>query len=318
LKTPAALRKLSAPGLACVVVLGLWAFWLEPASLHNANYEISLPAWPAACDGIRVAVLADLHVGSPFNGVDKLEKIVDLTLAAKPDLILLVGDYIIDGVLGGKFIQPEIVVRVLGRLAAPLGVFAVLGNHDRWHNAREIENAFQTIGIPVLEDASMVVVSGQCRFSLVGLSDFWTGSRRYGAVLSKLPHGAPILAFTHNPDVFPLIPRSVNLTFAGHTHGGQVYFPVLGRLMVPSRYSQRFAAGHIVEEGRHLFVSPGLGTSILPVRFLVPPEVSVVTIRSIDLRRSGKTQTVGYATEHVEYNKSSQAVRFDLFTISLW
>jgi predicted MPP superfamily phosphohydrolase len=284
LKTPGLLRKLSAPGLACVVVLGLWAFWLEPASLHNANYEISLPAWPAACDGIRVAVLADLHVGSPFNGIDKLERIVDLTLTAKPDLILLVGDYVIHGVLGGKFIQPEIVVRVLGRLAAPLGVFAVLGNHDRWHNTREIENAFETVGIPVLEDAAVTVVSGQCKFSLVGLSDFWTGPREYGAVFAKLPRGAPALAFTHNPDVFPMIPQTVNLTFAGHTHGGQVYFPVLGSLIVPSRYGQRYAAGHIVEEGRHLFVSPGLGTSILPVRFLVPPEVSVVTIRSADSR----------------------------------
>jgi uncharacterized protein len=274
------LRKLFAPALVCVVVLGLWAFWLEPASLHNANYEISPPAWPESCDGIRVAVLADLHIGSPFNGIDKLERIVDLTLAAKPDLILLVGDYVIDGVLGGKFVEPQTVVRGLGRLAAPLGVFAVLGNHDRWHHTEEIENAFETMGIRLLEDAAVVVVWRQCRFSLVGLSDFWTGPREYGAVFAKLPRGAPTVAFTHNPDVFPMIPQTVNLTFAGHTHGGQVYFPVLGRLIVPSGYSQRYAAGHIVEEGRHLFVSPGLGTSILPVRFLVPPEVSVVTVRS--------------------------------------
>jgi predicted MPP superfamily phosphohydrolase len=289
MKAAAISRIVSGLCLICVVVLGLWAFWLEPASLHNENHEISLPSWPAACDRIRVAVLADLHVGSPFNGIDKLERIVDLTLAAKPDLILLVGDYVIHKVVGGKFIQPEIVVRVLGRLAAPLGVFAVLGNHDRWHNTREIENAFETVGIPVLEDTAVAVISGQCRFSLVGLSDFWTGPREYGAVFAKLPRGAPALAFTHNPDVFPIIPRSVNLTFAGHTHGGQVYFPVLGRLIVPSRYGQRYASGHIVEEGRHLFVSPGLGTSILPVRFLVPPEVSVVTIRSADSRRGERS-----------------------------
>lgn len=289
MKTLALLRKLSAPGLVCVVTFGVWAFWLEPASLHNANYEISPPAWPAACDGIRVAVLADLHVGSPFNGIDKLERIVDLTLAAKPDLILLLGDYVIDGVVGGKFVQPEIVVRGLGRLAAPLGVFAVLGNHDRRHRTKESENAFERMGIQLLEDAAVPVVWRQCRFSLVGLSDFWTGPHRYGAVLSKLPGHDPALAFTHNPDVFPIIPRSVNLTFAGHTHGGQVYFPILGRLIVPSRYSQRYAAGHIVEEGRHLFVSPGLGTSIIPVRFLVPPEISLVTIRSADLRPSEKT-----------------------------
>jgi uncharacterized protein len=242
-----------------------------------------------ACDGIRVAVLADLHVGSPYNGVDKLERIVDLTLAAKPDLILLVGDYVIHGVLGGKFVEPEIIVKGLSRLSAPLGVFAVLGNHDRWHNTRRFENAFETVGIPVLEDAVVTVISGQCTFSLVGLSDFWSGPRDYGAALSRLPRGVPALAFTHNPDIFPLLPESVNLTFAGHTHGGQVYIPILGRLIVPSRYGQRYAAGHIVKDGLNLFVSPGLGTSILPVRFLVPPEISVVTLRSTDRRRGRRT-----------------------------
>jgi uncharacterized protein len=266
----------------CVLSLGLWAFWLEPASLHNRDYEVSLPSWPAACDGIRVAVLADLHVGSPYNGLDKLARIVDTTLAAKPDLILLAGDYVIDGVIGGKFVAPKTMTESLHRLAAPLGVFAILGNHDRWNNTRqvEIENTLETAGITILEDAAVAVVSRQCRFSLVGLSDFWTGPRKYGSVLAKLPRGAPIVAFTHNPDIFPLLPESVNLTFAGHTHGGQVYIPILGRLIVPSRYGQLYAAGHIMKDGRHLFVSPGLGTSILPVRFLVPPEVSVVTIRS--------------------------------------
>jgi uncharacterized protein len=268
----------------CVLAfgLGLWAFWLEPASLHNRNYEISLPSWPVACDGIRVAVLADLHVGSPFNGLEKLEQIVDLTLAAKPDLILLVGDYVVDGVIGGKSVAPKTMSESLRRLAAPLGVFAVLGNHDRWHDTRqiEIENMLETAGITILEDAAVAAVSGQCQFSLVGLSDFWTGPRKYRSALAKLPRDAPAVAFTHNPDLFPLLPERVNLTFAGHTHGGQVYIPMLGRLIVPSRYGQLYAAGHIMKDGRHLFVSPGLGTSILPVRFLVPPEVSVVIIRS--------------------------------------
>jgi uncharacterized protein len=264
----------------CTLSLGIWAFWLEPASLHNRDYEVSLPSWPAACGGIRVAVLADLHVGSPYNGVDKLDQIVDLTLAAKPDLILLAGDYVIHGVLGGKFVEPEIVAKGLSRLSAPLGVFAVLGNHDRWHNTRQFENAFKTVRIPVLEDTVVTVVSGQCKFSLLGLSDFWSGPREYSTAFRKLPPGAPVLAFTHNPDVLPFVPDRVSLTFAGHTHGGQVYLPILGRLIVPSTYGQRYAAGYIVEQGRHLFVSPGLGTSILPVRFLVPPEVSVVTIRS--------------------------------------
>lgn len=278
-------KKLALPISLAVLLFGGWAFWLEPASLKNENHEIILSSWPASCDGIRIAVLADLHVGSPYNGVDKLKRIVDLTLAAKPDLILLAGDYVVHGVPGGKFVQPEAITQGLSRLSAPLGVFAVLGNHDHWYNARQIENAFARVGIPVLEDVAVAAVSGQCSFWIVGLSDFWEGAHEYKAAFAQLPPRAPAIAFTHNPDVFPFVPDRVSLTFAGHTHGGQVYLPIFGRLIVPSIYGQRYAIGHIVEQGRHLFVSPGLGTSILPVRFLVPPEVSVVTMRSAASRR---------------------------------
>ena len=96
------------------------------------------------------------------------------------------------------------------------------------------------------------------------------------AALAAVPDEAPVLVFTHNPDLFPEIPERVSLTIAGHTHGGQVYLPGIGRPIVPSRYGERFAIGHVVERGRHLFVSSGLGTSILPVRFLVPPEVAAI------------------------------------------
>src|SRR5688572_17742054 len=125
-------RKILALGSLCVLGLGLWAFWLEPASLYNENHLIHLPNWPEPCDGLRVAVLADLHVGSPFNGLEKLDRIVDITLNARPDLILLAGDYVIHGVLGGARVAPEEIAKGLRRLAAPLGVFAVLGNHDWW------------------------------------------------------------------------------------------------------------------------------------------------------------------------------------------
>ena len=260
--------------------LGLWAFWLEPASLNNEDHELTLPGWPKSCDRLRVAVLADLHVGSPFNGIDKLEQIVDLTLKAKPDLILLAGDYVIHGVVGGKFVEPDTIAKGLQRLAAPLGVFAVLGNHDHRHGGEEIRAAMESHGIKVLDDEAIPLKLAECRIWLAGLSDLWTGKRAYQAALALIPEGAPAIAFTHNPDSFPVLPKPVTLTIAGHTHGGQVRLPLLGRLVVPSEYGERYAIGHVVENGRHLFVSPGLGTSIIPVRFLVPPEVSMLTLRS--------------------------------------
>jgi predicted MPP superfamily phosphohydrolase len=263
---------------AVIAGLVLWVFWLEPASLRNEEHDLRLSAWPTECDGIRIAVLADLHTGSPFHGLAKLEEIVTLALAAKPDLVLLAGDYVIHGVVGGRFTPPEDAAGRLARLAAPLGVYAVLGNHDWWLGPARVRHALESVGIPVLEDASTPLERGHCRFWLVGLSDFWEGARDLEKALRGVPESAPVVAFTHNPDIFPEGPSRVSLTIAGHTHGGQVYIPGLGRPIVPSQYGQRFAVGHIVEEGRHLFVSSGLGTSLLPVRFLVPPEVSVLRL----------------------------------------
>ncbi len=285
-------RKFAAVASLCVASFALWAFWLEPSSLRNEDHEIHLPNWPAACDGLRIAVLADLHVGSPFNGLDKLARIVELTLKAKPDLILLAGDYVIQGVLGGTKVSPEEIAKGLRALAAPLGVFAVLGNHDWWEDAPRIQRALESAAIPVLEDSSVLLKRGGCAFELVGLSDYNEGPRDYRAALAKLPAGKPAIALTHNPDAFPEISPPVDLMIAAHTHGGQVYLPLLGRAIVPSKYGQRYAIGHVVENGRHLFVSSGLGTSIIPVRFLVPPEVSVLIVHAGDLRLRSQVRRI--------------------------
>lgn len=268
-------------GLLCLPLgLATWAFYVEPASFSNHRSELTIPDWPAECDGFRVAVLADLHVGSPFNGLDKLRDIVELTLEREPDLILLAGDYVIHGVLGGQFVAPEDAALELAALAAPAGVFAVLGNHDWWFDAQRVSSALEAVNIPVLEDRSLSIRHGRCEFSLAGVGDYWEGEHDISAALETVPDDASVLLFTHNPDLFPEVPEGVTLTIAGHTHGGQVYLPGIGRPVVPSQFGERFAIGHIVEADRHLFVSPGLGTSILPVRFLVPPEITILDLRA--------------------------------------
>lgn len=192
--------------------------------------------------------------------------------------MLLAGDFVIHEVVGGQFVSPEDTATALGRLRAPGGVFAVLGNHDWWLDAPRVRAALERAGIPVLDDAATQIALRDCRFWLVGVSDFWEGPHDLARAFRDVPADATVLAFTHNPDVFPEMPARVSLTVAGHTHGGQVYVPGIGRPVVPSQYGQRFAIGHVVEDGRHLFVSSGLGTSILPVRFLVPPEVSILSL----------------------------------------
>jgi hypothetical protein len=273
-----AVRRVLAGTFVTAALAGLWGFGVEPASLHNATYRLALPRWPAACLGLRVAVLADLHTGSPFNGLDKLDEIVKLTQKVRPDLVLLAGDFVIDGVKGGRFVPPREIAARLGRLRAPLGTYAVLGNHDWWNGADKVRRALEDAGIPVLDDRAVPLAKGACRFWLAGLGDLWEGKPDVRRALRDVPPDATLLALTHNPDLFPAIPASVALTIAGHTHGGQVRIPFYGPVITPSRHGKRYAQGHIVEHGRHLFVSPGLGTSILPVRFLVPPEVSVLRL----------------------------------------
>src|SRR5262249_6325405 len=214
---------------ALVLAPPVWGFLVEPGTLRNEDTEVELPAWPAACDGLRVAVLADLHVGSPFNGLEKLGRIVELTRRASPDLILLAGDYVIHGIPGGRFTPPEEIAASLRGLSAPLGVWAVLGNHDWWFDAPRVRVALEGAGIPVLEDAATRVEGGACGFWLVGLGDFWEGRHDVEGALAQVTDAAPVIAFTHNPDLFPEVPARVSLTIAGHTHGGQVYLPFVGR-----------------------------------------------------------------------------------------
>jgi len=275
------LRYIAAAGLVVALGLGVWGFVLEPASLTVRKYELSLADWNANLAGLHVAVLADLHVGSPFNGISKLNKIVELTNSLKPDLIIIPGDLVIHGVLGGGFVAPEEAAAALAHLTAPLGVWASLGNHAWWLDAGRVTAALEKQNIPVLEDKAVHIRRGSAHFWLVGISDFWEGPHAVRKAFAQVADDAPVLMFTHNPDIFPMISDRFSLLIAGHTHGGQVNLPLLGRPIVPSVYGQRFAYGHVVEGGHHLFVSPGLGTSILPVRFRVPPEVTLLVLNPV-------------------------------------
>ena len=225
-----------------------------------------------------MAILTDLHVGSPFNGIDKLRAVVTRTNAAHPDIICILGDLVIQGVIGGRFVPPEEIAAELKYLRAVVGMVAVLGNHEGWLDHDRVQRALERNSIRVLEEKAVRFVTAAGAVWVAGLSDVWTGRPDIAAALSAANDDAPVILLTHNPDVFPAVPDRVALTLAGHTHGGQVRLPLVGRPIVPSRFGQRFAAGHIVEGGRHMFVATGLGTSILPVRFRVPPAITILSV----------------------------------------
>lgn len=267
--------------LALILILVLWAFWFEPSRFITTKTNIALPHWSQQCDGLKIVILSDLHVGSPHNDLDNLIKVVEATNALHPDLILLAGDYVIHEVMGGTFVRPELIAHELKNLTAKLGMYAVLGNHDWWYSASRVQTAFKQEGIPLLDNAAIRIQNGSCDFWLAGIGDYWMGQHDINKALRPIPDTATVLAFTHNPDIFYELPNRIALTFAGHTHGGQVNLPVLGRLIVPSRYGEKFALGHISEGGGNMFVTTGIGTSILPVRFRVPPEIAVAVLTAL-------------------------------------
>jgi len=244
---------------------------------------------------LRIAALADIHMGEPYMGLAHLERIVETTNALAPDLILLLGDY----AAGHRWVTRKIAIKdtaaLLTQLKAPLGTHCILGNHDWWDD-REAQKrragpnlngvALEAAGFPVYENDGVRLEHKGKGFWLMGLGDqiaFIEGRNRFAglddldATLAKVTDDAPVILMIHEPDAFTKVPSRVSLTLAGHTHGGQVrllgYSPV-----VPSAYGNRFAYGHVIEQDRHLIVSGGLGCSIVPVRFGVPPEINLIEL----------------------------------------
>jgi predicted MPP superfamily phosphohydrolase len=259
-------------------ILGLWAFWWEPSRLTVVHQTITVRPWHPEHSGLTVAILSDLHVGSPHRDLSKLKDLVAATNAGNPDLILLLGDFVIQGVVGGNLVHAEPIAAELGGLHAPLGVVAVLGNHDWWYGGERVRRALQSNGVLVLENLNVLLTYRGKSFWLSGLADLWTRGDQLSATLGKIATADPVLVLTHNPDIFPKVPNRISLTLAGHTHGGQVNFPIIGRPIVPSRFGQRYAYGFIEENERKLFVTGGIGTSILPVRFRVTPEIVILRL----------------------------------------
>ena len=261
------------------LILVLWTVWFEPASLRVQQVDEPL-AWPYARP-LRVTVVSDLHVGAPYYGLSRLPSTVDRINATHPDLICIAGDFVTLGVLGGHFVPPEAIARELSRLKARVGVYAVLGNHDRQFSEPRVRDALTSAGIQVLEDTAVRVATPSGPVWVAGVSDYWTGPHDIHRALAAVTDtAAPVLLITHNPDLFPRIPARVTLTIAGHTHGGQVRLPLIGSPIVTSAYGQRYVRGSVVEGGRHLFVSTGIGTSDLPVRLGVPPTIFVLTLHA--------------------------------------
>jgi len=270
--------------LASILLLAVgaagWAFFIEPNRLIVRHETIRMQQWPASLSNLRVAVLSDIHVGSSFIDENKVRLIVQRTNELQPDLILILGDYITGNGRTSHTVTPEVFAPWLKEFRAPLGVYSVLGNHDWWYNGGRVRRALEANGIKVLENEMTKIDVRGTPLWLAGLADLWTRTPRIPETIDGIPEGDTIIALTHNPDIFPRIPQRVPLMIAGHTHGGQIRLPLIGPVVQPSRVSAAYTRGHVVENGHDLFVTTGIGTSIVPVRFGVTPEIVLLTLTS--------------------------------------
>ena len=274
------------------VSTGAYAVGVEPLQAPGVTtHRVISKDWRGRAP-MRIAAIADPHVCEPFMGLDRLEAIVQRTNALNPDLIVMLGDYAENDTLFSRRVAIEDIASVLSGLRAPLGRYAVMGNHDWWDDAeaqagREgpiaAHRAFEAAGVPVLENDVLKLDWDGGAFSLAGLGDQWAfrnplrGVDDLSSVLAQLDDDTPTIMMAHEPDIFAKTPDRIFLTLAGHTHGGQVrlggWAPV-----VPSRFGSKYVYGHIQEGERNLVVSAGLGCSKFPVRLGVPPEIVMVEV----------------------------------------
>lgn len=257
-------------GLSLTVVLYAWQ--VEPRRLRIQRDELHGTGLPA----LDVVAIADLHHGMHPMDDDRVRTVVARANALDADAIVLLGDY--HASVGPvEDVPPERTARLLGGLRARFGVYAVLGNHDRWNDAGRTERALSAVGIRVLENRGLVLPGR--RLWLAGLADDFSARPNVHEALRGSPPDLPVLVITHSPDVFPTLPPRVALTLAGHTHGGQVLLPFLGAPWTPSRWGQRYLRGVYRRHGQTLYVSSGVGQSVLPLRLRAPPEINFVRIR---------------------------------------
>ena len=257
------------------IALAIWSFLIEPALLSiNTQNKINWPIKP-----IKIVFFSDLHAGSPHINKSYIKKLVEKINKAQPDIILIGGDLVINEVLGGDFMDIDSVALLLENLTAPLGKFVVLGNHDWWNDSKKIQKVLSTKRFKVLENEALLIeIDPINKFWLVGIGDHYTNHSDPKIAFNKTNESWPKIVFMHDPGSLFEIKDKFFLALAGHMHGGQVFIPGIGAIVTPGDAPKEWAKGWTEFELGSLYVSQGIGTSILPLRFNAPPEFIILNL----------------------------------------
>jgi len=270
-----------AAGAAASATTG-YSLALEPAWLQVKHVSVLLPALPPALDGLAIAHLTDLHWGV-YTGLREVRAAVEAANALRPDLVVLTGDYVL-----GSATYAEPCAAELAALRAPLGVYAVPGNHDYWTDIATVSGALAAAGLSLLRNEARRLEVGTSPLWLAGLDDVYEGRDDLDTALAPVPRGEPVLLLVHEPDFAgraALAPWSILLQLSGHSHGGQVCLPFVGRPILPP-LGQVYPAGlqNVPGSALRVYTNCGVGVIDPPVRFNCRPEVALLTLHAAGSR----------------------------------
>jgi predicted MPP superfamily phosphohydrolase len=273
------MRKLAIVLLVLALSLAALILYARSEALRDPivrTATIKLPNWPSGARPIRAVLISDLHLDGQTMDEARLDRIVAQIKALNPDIVLLAGDYIYGhDPAGAKKYGPGLVAP-LSKLRPPLGVIAVLGNHDQWTGVDTVRAQLAQAGVTVLENDATI----RGPIAIGGVGDDFSGHDNLAATLARLRSlaGARIL-LTHSPDIAPDMPADTSLLLAGHTHCGQIVLPLWGPISDVSRYGARYRCGVRFEGARTVIVTAGLGTSgPMALRLNAPPDLWLLTL----------------------------------------
>ena len=246
----------------------------EANSLSLERVDITLDRLPKKLDGFKIIHLSDIH-HSPFTGLEHIERVIKVANRLRPDMFLLTGDYVSHE---REYIAP--VAAALGRLKARFGTFACLGNHDHWTDAELVTHLFRGEGINMLVNEGIRVEARGSSFWLAGVDDYMVGKTDVAAALRGSFPDEMKLLLAHNPLIFRDAVRSgIDLTLSGHTHGGQIKLRDEEKRILPRR---KLKAGLHKRKDSQVYITRGIGTVVVPMRYQCPPEISLLELRTAE------------------------------------
>ncbi|KMP11568.1 metallophosphoesterase [Candidatus Nitromaritima sp. SCGC AAA799-A02] len=259
------------------------------SQIRLEQVQIKIPNLPSSFKGLRIAQISDLH-SSSIVSQESIVRAVELAMEQKPDLIVLTGDYIgekaqmhIDEIHEFHREYLDKCVDALSYLKAPMGIFAVLGNHDYWAGPEATQaihdDLKSKLGVTWLRNSNVLLKYKGQEIALMGVEDYWEKSCSLGDALKGTDKKTKVL-LSHNPDIneiiFPF--QNIDLVLSGHTHGGQIAFPFIGTPFYPGLHGQKYRRGLVRDGARQTYINRGVGHLVIPVRFNSPPEVTLITL----------------------------------------